>query len=167
MDAIELLEEQHNEVDALFEKIEAASDPATKKSLFEQVADALAVHATIEEKFFYPASEAKLTDDLLLESVEEHLAVKRVITDLLSMRGSDRNFDAKCTVLKEQVQHHVEEEREALFPKVRKLLSAEKLEALGQEMFSFTEENKTRSPRLQVPAQTKQAAPLPQPEARG
>jgi hemerythrin-like domain-containing protein len=167
MDAISLLEDQHNEVDAIFERIENTDDPSAKEALFVQVADALAIHAKIEETFFYPASEAKLTDDMLLESVEEHLAVKRVITDLLKMKGSDRNFDAKCTVLKEQVQHHVKEEREELFPKVRKLLSKEQLDALGQEMFAFTEEHKGKSPRLAVPAEIQHAAPLPQPEARG
>jgi len=167
MDAIALLEEQHEEVDALFKKIEHSSDPAAKQALFEKVADSLAVHAKIEEKFFYPGCEAKATDDLLLESVEEHLVIKRVIADLLTMKATDRNFDAKCTVLKEQVQHHVKEEREDLFPKVRKLLSKEQLEAMGQEMFGFTEERKGKSPRLGVPAEIKTAALLPQPEARG
>lgn len=66
-----------------------------------------------------------------------------------------------------QVQHHVKEERAELSPKVRRLLSKELLEAMGQEMFGFTEERKGKSPRLAVPAETKFAAPLPQPEARG
>jgi len=162
MNAISLLEEQHHQVDALFERIEHA-EGMRKRALFEEVADLLAIHATIEEKLFYPAVEAKQTDDILLESVEEHLGIKRLIADLLGMSASDRNFEAKCTVLKEQVQHHVREERSDLFPKVRKLLDAQQLDALGQEMLGKTESLKGMRPRMNVPQETKVAAPLPRP----
>ena len=164
MNAITLLDEQHDEVDALFERIERA-DGARKKAIFDELADLLAVHATIEEKMFYPAAEAKQTDDILLESVEEHLAIKRLVADLLGMSPSDRNFDAKCSVLKEQVQHHVREERTELFPKARKLLDAEQLDALGQEMYAKTESLKGMRPRMNVPQETKAAATLPSPHA--
>ena len=164
MNAITLLDEQHDEVDALFERIERA-DGARKKAIFDELADLLAIHATIEEKMFYPAAEAKQTDDILLESVEEHLAIKRLVADLLGMSPSDRNFDAKCSVLKEQVQHHVREERTELFPKARKLLDAEQLDALGQEMYANTESLKGMRPRMNVPQETKTAATLPSPHA--
>src|SRR5947207_2044082 len=108
MDAIEMLDEQHDEVDALFKKYEELGEKATqsKQHLFEEIADALAIHATIEEKDFYPAVKAKRTEDILLESLEEHLAIKRVIADLLKLDPSDETFDAKVKVLNEQVEHH-------------------------------------------------------------
>lgn len=157
MDAIKLLESQHEEVETLFARAEDAP-PAEKEDLFIQIADALATHATIEEKLFYPTVKAKSTEDILLESVEEHLAVKRVIADMLDLSPTDDTFDAKLTLLKEQVLHHVKEERTELFPKVKKLLDAEQLEALGQEMMALTDELEGNDPRLQVPNETAEAA---------
>ena len=160
MDAIELLKGQHEEVKAMFKKIEKAGEEA-KEELFEQIADALAVHATIEEKHFYPATKNARTEELLQEAVEEHLAVKRIIADLLEMSPDDPQFDAKITVLKENVEHHVEEEEGELFPKVRKLLNKNELEDLGVVMEDMAEELKASgAPRQSVPAETGEAAPL-------
>ena len=160
MNAIDLLEAQHREVDALFAKAEAASG-AGKRALFEQIADALAIHATIEEKVFYPAVKARRTEDVLLESLEEHLGIKRVLADLLDLQPSDETFDSKMKVLKEQVEHHVEEERTELFPKVGKLLDGEQLEAVGQEMLALASTLQGTRPRNAVRRQTDEAAPLP------
>ena len=160
MNAIELLKTQHEEAKKLFEKIESAQDEE-KQDLFERLADALAVHATIEEKHFYPATKSARTEELLQEAVEEHLAVKRLIADLLELTPEDAQFDAKVTVLKEQVEHHVEEEEGELFPKVRKMLGAEELEDLGVVMEDMAEELKAGgAPREAVPAETGSAAPL-------
>jgi hemerythrin superfamily protein len=160
VDAIELLKGQHEEVKAMFKKIEKAGEEA-KEELFEQIADALAVHATIEEKHFYPATKNARTEELLQEAVEEHLAVKRIIADLLEMSSDDPQFDAKITVLKENVEHHVEEEEGELFPKVRKLLNKNELEDLGVVMEDMAEELKASgAPRQSVPAETGEAAPL-------
>jgi len=160
VDAIELLKGQHEEVKAMFKKIEKAGEEA-KEELFEQIADALAVHATIEEKHFYPATKNARTEELLQEAVEEHLAVKRIIADLLEMSPDDPQFDAKITVLKENVEHHVEEEEGELFPKVRKLLNKNELEDLGVVMEDMAEELKASgAPRQSVPAETGEAAPL-------
>ena len=86
MDAIELLMIQHEEAKALFKKIERAEDDE-KQDLFERVADALAVHATIEEKQFYPATRNARTEEMLQEAVEEHLAAKRIIADRNNARA--------------------------------------------------------------------------------
>src|SRR5690242_12952688 len=112
MDAIEMLKSQHREVEAFFKKYEEKGDGAEKgkQQLFESIADALAMHATIEERHFYPAVRAKRTEDILLEALEEHVGIKRVIADLLKIDSSEETFDAKVKVLKEQVEHHVEEE---------------------------------------------------------
>src|SRR6266436_6580872 len=84
VDAIELLETQHQEVESLFEMIERAGEDE-KQDLFEQLADALAVHTTIEEKHFYPATKSARTEELLQEAVEEHLSAKRLVADLMEM----------------------------------------------------------------------------------
>jgi hemerythrin superfamily protein len=160
VDALELLKTQHEEAKALFKKIEKAEDEE-KLDLFEQLADALAVHATIEEKSFYPATKNARTEELLQEAVEEHLAVKRIIADLLEMSPDDPQFDAKVAVLKENVEHHIEEEEGELFPKVKRLLKADELEDLGVVMEDMAEDLKAAgAPREAVPAETGSAAPL-------
>jgi hemerythrin superfamily protein len=163
MDATQLLEEQHQEVDTLIARIEKA-EGRVKGELFTQLADKVAAHSEIEEKLFYPAVMAKQTEELLLESVEEHLSVKRVLADMLTLSPDDNHFDAKLSVLKEQLRHHAhdEEERE-LFPKVRKLMSKDELSALGGEMTALFEKLVEKEPRKAVPAQTRSAAPLPTP----
>lgn len=154
MNAIDLLKSQHREVSKLFSKIEKAS-ASDKGELFEEIADKLAVHAAIEEHHFYPAVKAKRTEDILLESLEEHLSIKRVIADLMEVNAEDETFDAKIKVLKEQVEHHVEEEESDLFPKVKRLFDKEQLEALGQEMSAEQAELEAEGePRRSVPSET-------------
>ena len=160
MDAIELLIQQHDEVDDLFEQIEEADDDEEKATLVQALADNLAAHATIEEKIFYPAAYREQTDDLLHEAVEEHLAIKRIVADLLEMTPADENFDAKVKVLKEQVEHHVEEEESDLFPKIKKALKASELERLGDEMEALFESEMQDEPARKVPGETQHAAPV-------
>jgi hemerythrin superfamily protein len=161
IDAIEMLKAQHVEVADLFEEYEEAEKGDEKQAIFEEIADKLAVHATIEEKHFYPAVKAKRTEDILLESLEEHLAIKRVIADLLKMDPSDDKYDAKVTVLREEVEHHVEEEQTDLFPKVKKLLDRPTLEALAQEMTATQEALlEEGDPRDAVPGETSKSAEI-------
>lgn len=160
MDAIELLKSQHQQVKHLFEEIEKAQGEE-KEEIFAQIADALAVHATIEEKEFYPATRSARTDDLLREAVEEHLGVKRIIADLLECDSADPQYDAKIKVLKENVEHHVKEEEGDLFPKVKKLLDQKTLLELGrimEETGNALEEE--GSPRDNVPSETDAPAPI-------
>jgi hemerythrin superfamily protein len=160
VNAIDLLKQQHREAKELFEKIEKAG-PDEKERLFDQLADALAVHAAIEEQHFYPATKDSRTEELLQEAVEEHLSVKRIIADLLEMEPDDAQFDAKITVLREQVEHHVEEEETELFPKVRKIHSKDELEDLGVLMEQTVKELKEQgAPRMEVPKETGAAAPI-------
>jgi hemerythrin superfamily protein len=160
VNAIDLLKQQHREVEKLFKKMEKAG-PDEKEKLFDELADSLAVHAAIEEQHFYPATKDARTEELLQEAVEEHLSVKRIIADLLEMEPDDAQFDAKITVLQEQVEHHVEEEEKELFPKVQKLHSKDELEDLGVLMEQTAEELKEQgAPRMEVPKETGSAAPL-------
>jgi hemerythrin superfamily protein len=161
MDAIELLKTQHREVEDLFSRTEKAKTSGPKRKLFEQIADRLAVHAAIEEHQFYPAVKAKRTEDILLESLEEHLGIKRVIADLLKIDRADDTFEAKVTVLKELVQHHVKEEESELFPKVKKVLTPDELVKLGQAMTAEAQKLESEgSPRDAVPEETDQTASL-------
>ncbi|MDY7229106.1 hemerythrin domain-containing protein [Hyalangium rubrum] len=162
MNAIELLKEQHDEVNKLFKRYEKLADSADeeRRELFIQIADRLSAHATIEEQYFYPASKSARTEDQLLEAVEEHLAVKRLIADLLDMEPSDENFDAKMKVLMENVEHHVEEEEKELFKDVKKILSEDQLLALGVQMKAEFDELMEAEPRNEVPMQTDTAAPI-------
>jgi hemerythrin superfamily protein len=160
VNAIQLLKTQHEEAKKLFNRIEAAEDEE-KEELFEQLADALAVHASIEEKHFYPATRNARTEELLQEAVEEHLGAKRLIADLMEMSPADAQFDAKVAVLKEQVEHHIEEEEGELFPKVTKMFGKDVLEDLGVVMEDTAEDLKAAgAPRAAVPAETGSAAPL-------
>ena len=162
MNAIELLKSQHREVEDLFEKFEDAERSAAKRAIAEEIFDKLTVHAAIEERHFYPAIKAKQTEDLLLEALEEHLAAKRVIADLLDLEPSDVTFEPKVKVLKEQIEHHVEEEEEELFPKVEKLMSEDELSAIAQEMTATQVElEAARKPREAVREETDEAATLP------
>ncbi|HEX8697308.1 MAG TPA: hemerythrin domain-containing protein [Myxococcaceae bacterium] len=162
MNAIDLLIEHHEEVDKLFKRFEKLGDSADKerRELFIMIADRLSAHATIEELYFYPAVKAARTEDKLLEAVEEHLAVKRIIADLLELEPADQTFDAKMKVLQENIEHHVEEEETELFPTVKKLLSEDQLFALGVQMMSEYQELMESEPRNEVPMQTDTAAPI-------
>jgi hemerythrin superfamily protein len=160
LDALDLLTQQHDQVDSLFEQLEDGK--GDRAATFQQLADALAAHATIEEKIFYPRVMADQTSDMLHESVEEHLAIKRVLADMLTMSLDSDEFDAKLHVLKEQVSHHAhEEEEDKLFPIVRKAMSADERAGLGNDLLAMFEELMQASPRTQVPKETRQAAPLP------
>lgn len=164
MDAITLLMEQHQEVDELLAQIEQTESASEKEDLFYQLADQLAAHAKIEETIFYPAVMTKQTEDKLLESVEEHLAIKRVLADLLELDPDDEHFDAKLQVMKEELTHHAHDEEEGkLFPAVKKLLSADELEGLGGEMMAMFEELIEEEPRDDVRGETGEAASLPSP----
>ena len=159
MSAIDLLESQHREVEELFEEFEKTSSGEEKIRLFEEIADKLAIHAAIEEHHFYPAVKEKRTQDILLESLEEHLTIKRTLADLLKLDIGDEQFDPKMKVLKEEVEHHVGEEEGDLFPKVKKILSADELDALEQEMVAEQDElEEEGDPRQSIPGETGEAA---------
>ena len=161
MNAIKMLKQQHRQVEKLFKEFEAAKSAAPREKTFTQIADALAVHATIEERHFYPAVKEEQTEEILLESVEEHLEVKRIIADLLDMEAEDEEFEAKMKVLQENVEHHVEEEETDLFPKVEKLFDAETLEDIGVAMADTEEQLRSEgNPRDAIPSETDAAAPL-------
>ena len=134
MDAFELLKKDHKKVSQLFKEVEAASGQ-TKKQIFSRLKNELDVHAQVEERIFYPALEnQEEARDITLEAYEEHKVVKDLLGELASGNAPDDEWDAKLTVLKENVEHHVEEEEGELFSKARKVLSRRQIEELGVEM---------------------------------
>ena len=160
MDAIDMLVRQHREMERTMKQVLEAGD-AEAKSLFTQVADHLTTHIASEEEVFYPAVRAKRTEDILLESLEEHLSLKRLLADLLELEPSDKTFEPKFKVLKEQAEHHHKEEEENLFPKVKKLLDGAQREKLGEEMLALQQRlQRQGEPREAVAEQTDAAAPL-------
>lgn len=160
MNAIELLETQHREVEDLFAALEEAEDADEKGELFDDLADALAVHAAIEERHFYPTVRERRTEDILLESLQEHLAIKRALAALLDLDPGDGAFDTRLRELKGEVEHHVRDEEKELFPKVRNILSADELDSLGDEMLATAEELESGEPRESVREQIAEAPPL-------
>lgn len=161
MDTVEFLIIQHRELEALFAGVLNASDAASCKRQFVNAADRLTTHIMSEEQVFYPAVRAKCTEDTLLESLEEHLSLKRLLADLLDLDPSEPTFKAKFKVLKEQSEHHHKEEEEHLFPDVTKLLDATQRESLGQAMAALQGQLQARGkPREAVSEQTEVAAPL-------
>src|SRR4029077_494827 len=124
-DAIEMLTADHHEVKALFKKFaslkEAEASEDEKATLVTQICDALTIHAEIEEEIFYPAVRAAIDEkDLMDEALVEHAGAKNLIAELREMEPDDELFDAKVTVLGEQIDHHVKEEEGNMFPKAKK-----------------------------------------------
>jgi len=124
-DAIEMLTADHKAVKTLFKQFRALKQDETdedeKAALVKQICDALTVHAAIEEEIFYPAVRAAIDDaDLMDEALVEHAGAKALIAQLREMTPDEELFDAKVTVLGEQIDHHVEEEEGEIFPQAKK-----------------------------------------------
>jgi hemerythrin-like domain-containing protein len=138
MDAITLLKEDHRTVEGLFKRFEKAGDKAytEKRAVVDRIREELSKHAAVEEQLFYPVVRATVpeTEDIALESLEEHHIVKWVLSELDAMAPEDERFDAKVTVLIENVRHHVEEEEQEFFPMVRDELGRNALADLGDAM---------------------------------
>jgi hypothetical protein len=121
-DAIALLKEDHRKVEDLFEQFEKARGDGRKEKLALEICKELTIHTIIEEEIFYPALEGKADEDLLKESFVEHDAAKVLIAEIEAGEPSDDFYDAKVKVLKEEIEHHVEEEekpKEGLFAQAR------------------------------------------------
>ncbi|MEY2404130.1 MAG: hypothetical protein QOD38_1681 [Acidimicrobiaceae bacterium] len=133
-----MLKDDHKTVEQLFKRFEKTGDRAhtQKREIADRIIEALSTHAAIEEQFFYPVARATVprTEDIALESLEEHHIVKWVLSELETMAPTDERFEAKVTVLIENVRHHVKEEENDFFPKVRKVLDRTSLNDLGDLM---------------------------------
>jgi len=134
MDAFSLLKADHRKVEQLFAQLESANGKQ-KLQVFEQIRTELELHTHIEEKIFYPAlEEPEETHDLTLEAYEEHDVVKKLLKELGRAKTANDEWEAQAKVLQENVEHHVEEEENELFPKAESALGEEEIEALGEQM---------------------------------
>jgi len=145
MDAFNLLKTDHRKVAELFDELESA-DGKAKRQVFEQIKTELELHTHIEEKIFYPALEKpRETHDLTLEAYEEHDVVKKLLQQLSRARTANDEWEAQAKVLRENVEHHVEEEENELFEKAEAALGEERIEALGDEMAAEKERKQKRT----------------------
>ena len=145
MDVFALLKADHERVAGMLEKIAETTERAVKgrEEAFTRVKAELELHTLIEEEVFYPAlEEAEETRDIVLEAYEEHRLVKQLLSELEQGAKDTEEWTAKFTVLKENVEHHVEEEEGELFPKARQALSKEEIEALGEQVEQAKRQNK-------------------------
>ena len=134
-DAVALLKQDHRKVEELFAAFEKASGDGRKEKIAKQICLELSVHAMIEEEIFYPACEGKVEEDLLKEAYVEHDGAKVLIAEIMAGEADDEYYDAKVTVLQEQIEHHVAEEEkrmEGMFAQARK--AGLDMDRLGGEM---------------------------------
>lgn len=131
-DAVALLKADHRAVEDLFAQYEKASGDGKKEKIAQEICLELSVHAKIEEEIFYPACDGKVEEDLLKEAYVEHDGAKMLIAQILTGGPDDEFYDAKVTVLQEQIEHHVEEEEkrmDGMFAQARK--AGVDMDALG------------------------------------
>jgi hypothetical protein len=135
LDAIALLKADHRKVEGLFAKFEKAKDSRAKKALAQEICTELTVHTIIEEEIFYPACKVAVEEDLYDEAYVEHDGAKVLIAELTQGSPDDEFYDAKMTVLSEQIKHHVKEEEkpgEGYFAQAR--AADLDMDALGAKM---------------------------------
>ena len=135
-DAIAMLTADHKKVKNLFadfDKLKDAGSDEDKASIVDQICNELKIHTELEEEIFYPAVRKAINDgDLMDEALVEHAGAKDLIAQLEDARPEDDLYDAKVTVLGEQINHHVKEEEGDMFPKAKK--AKVDTEALGATM---------------------------------
>ena len=154
-DAVALLKEDHRTVEELFAQFEKASGEGRKQKLATEICLELSVHAKIEEEIFYPACEGKVEEDLLKEAYVEHDGAKVLIGEIIAGEASDEFYDAKVTVLQEQIEHHVEEEEkrmEGLFAQARK--AGLDMDELGEQLAARKAELTTEYKSSGIPQPT-------------
>lgn len=145
MNAFKLLKSDHEKVAGILEKLEGTTERAlkTREDLFAQLKTELDIHTHIEETILYPVLEkAEESRDITLEAYEEHRLVKQLLKELEAAAKDDEQWTAKFTVLKENIEHHVEEEEGEMFKKARKVLSEDEIETLGTRLEEAKKEKK-------------------------
>ena len=147
-DAIALLKADHREVEGLFKKFQNASGQERKWLLAQQICNELKIHSMIEEEIFYPTFEGQIDDDLYHEAYVEHDGAKVLINDIMASGGEGEFFEAKVTVLCEEIQHHVQEEEkpgEGFFAQAR---------ATGIDMVELRDRMMARKEELMAQAES-------------
>ncbi len=147
MDALQLLTTDHEHVKKMLEELDDTTERAikTREQTFAKLQSDLEVHETIEEEIFYPAlKDHPKTRDIALEGYEEHHVVDMVMGEMGDVAVSDETWTAKFAVMKENLEHHIEEEETDMFPKARKVFDQQELDELGERMAARKEELRSR-----------------------
>ena len=137
MDALTLLKTDHDKVKKLLDELEKTTERGvkTRTELFATIKGELTVHESIEEEIFYPAlMEMAKTKEITLEAYEEHHVVDLLMGELEDLDVTDESWGAKATVMKENIEHHIEEEEGEMFRKTRQVFDDDELEELGGRM---------------------------------
>jgi hypothetical protein len=137
MDAMSLLKEDHRKVKKMLAELESTTERGvkTREELFRRVKRELVVHEAIEEEIFYPAlKEHPKTKDIALEGYEEHHVVDTVMAEIEGVAYDDETWGAKFTVMKENLEHHIEEEEGEMFKQARQVFDQDEIAQLGESM---------------------------------
>ena len=143
MDAMSLLKEDHRKVKKLLVELESTTERGvkTREELFAKVKQELVVHEAIEEEIFYPAlKEHPKTKEIALEGYEEHHVVDTVMAEIEGVAYDDEKWGAKFTVMKENLEHHIEEEEGEMFKQANQVFDEDELAQLGESMKARKEE---------------------------
>jgi hypothetical protein len=140
MNALKMMEDQHAEIETRLLKLETEALPSVQRQRLLQLASALHVHSTIEQKLFYPAAKARSTEEVIFAHIESHRAMNAIASELLGLNATSERYHDRLAALRSEFEEHVREERGDLFTQVRKLLDKARLEALGSEMNAMLEQ---------------------------
>ena len=137
MNALDLLEEDHKKMKKLLEDLDSTTERGvkTREELFAKVKTELKIHETIEEEILYPAlKEHPKAKEIVLEGYEEHHVADTILSEIQDVPVDDERWGAKLSVLKENIEHHIEEEEDEMFKKARDIFEADELEQMGTRM---------------------------------
>jgi hemerythrin-like domain-containing protein len=137
VDAIKLLKEDHKKVKKLLEELDSTTERGvkTREELFGKITSEMQVHEAIEEEIFYPAlKEHPKAKEVVLEGYEEHHVVDELMGEMRVTPFDDERWGAKASVMKENIEHHIEEEEGEMFEKAEQLMESSELEQLGARM---------------------------------
>ncbi len=143
MNALKLLKQDHDEVKSMLSDLESTTERAekTRTELFATIKRELTVHEEIEEKIFYPAlRDHPKAKDIVLEAYEEHNVVDTIMSELEQTDVTDETWAAKFTVMKENLEHHIEEEEGEMFKQARQVFEAAELQELGDRMAAMKDQ---------------------------
>jgi hypothetical protein len=143
MDAMSLLKEDHEKVKKILGELESTTERGvkTREELFTKVKEELVVHEAIEEEIFYPAlKEHSKTKEIALEGYEEHHVVDTVMAEIEGVAYDDEKWGAKFKVMKENLEHHIEEEEGEMFKQARQVFDEDELAQLGESMLARKQE---------------------------
>ena len=140
MNAISLLKADHDKVKKMLSEGESTTERGvkTRTEPFTELKAELTIHERIEEEIFYPALKAHpRAKDIVLEGYEEHHVVDEIMGELEATDVTDETWGAKFSVMKENIEHHIEEEEGEMFKQARQIFDADELEALGARMLEL------------------------------